>query len=245
MAYSAFVDTCKGIEEGRISLDDAMRTAHSEAPEKHQEEEAVRPEAVPADRTHEGSVDIHFNGEKVTASYDRDEDFRKIVKSMGFIWADSWVRTPGEMAGTRENIAAELGSRLLNAGFSVRFDDQETMDRAVSGDYTPMCRRWIKADEKGFGIIWGKEDDLYSDAKSIPGARYDSGTVTVPDRSWAAVQDFAEKHGCRITAKAQEKLDSLSGASRTVNQAPVQKPEYNEVDVLKSSREILPDLKDD
>ena len=51
--------------------------------------------------------------------------------------------------------------------------------------------------------------------------------------------------GYSFTAKAQEKLDRLSGAAQAVEPAPVKKPDYQEQDVLKSSREVLPDLRDD
>ena len=81
-------------------------------------------------------------------------------------------------------------------------------------------------------------------AKSLPGALYDSPGVTVPERSWDALTDFAARYGYRFTAAAQDKLDRLSGAARAVEPAPVRKPEYEERDVLNSSREVLEDLKD-
>lgn len=245
--YAVSEDTMKGIVDGRITLEDAMKTLHpeDEKPAEQPEEKPVRPEAVPENRKHPGSVDIRFDGVRVIAAYEKDEDFRQVVKFMDFVWKDAWTCKPGEMNGTAEDIAAELGSRLLNKGFAVRFDTHEIMDRAVSGDYTPMCRRWIKSAPEGFGIVWGREDDLYYTARKLPGARYEFGTVTVPERSWAAVMDFASRYGFRITAKAQEKLDRLSGSAQAVAPAAVRKPEYNETNVLESSREVLADLRDE
>lgn len=248
--YTICEDTMRAIRDGRITVEDALKTLHPEEAEKPAEqpdEKPVRPEAVPESRKHPGSADIHFDGVRVTAVYEKDEDFRRIVKSMDFVWKDAWTCKPGEMNGTAEDIAAELGARLLNNGFAVRFDSQEILDKAVAGDYNPMCHRWIKSSYDGFGIIWGREDDLYHQAKSLPGAKYVSisGCVNVPERSWAAVVDFAARYGCRITAKAQEKLDRLSGSVQAVAPAAVRKPEYNETNVLESSREVLDDLRDD
>ena len=184
----------------------------------------VRPEAVPENRKHSGSVDIRMADGKVVALYDKDEAFREIVKGMGFVWGNGWVRTPSEMAGTAENIIAELGSRLLNAGFAVRFDSEELMGKAVAGDYQPMCRRWVKyGGQDHFTVIWSKSDDLYKEARTLPGAKYNSasGGMDIPNRSWAALKDFAEKRGLRITMKAQKILDELAGVSQTVEPAPV------------------------
>ena len=74
---------------------------------------------------------------------------------------------------------------------------------------------------------------------------YDRPGVAVPERSWAAVADFAARYGYRFTAKAQEKLDALSGAAQTVAPEKTKEPQYQETDVLKSSRDVLDDLKDD
>lgn len=247
--YAISEDTMRSIVDGRVTLEDAMRTLHPEEEKSAEqpEEKPVRPEAVPETRKHPGSVDIRFDGIRVNAVYEKDEDFRKIVKSMDFVWKDAWTCKPGEMNGTAEDIAAELGSRLLNNGFAVRFDSQAILDKAVAGDYIPMRHRWIKTSYEGFEIIWGRNDNLYHQAKSLPGAKYVSltGSVTVPERSWAAIVDFAAMYGCGITAKAQEKLDRLSGSAQAVAPAAVRKPEYNETNVLESSREVLADLRDE
>lgn len=206
-----------------------------------------RPEAIPEAMEHDGSVDLKIDGNTVIAIYEKNIDFMAIVKSMGFKWKDHcWALSSGEQTGTTENIVAELGNRLLNAGFAVRFDTQENMDAAVNGTYTPICRRWITSHPNGFLIKWDRlADDHYLAAKSLPGARYESPGMVVPERSWDSVIDYANKYGYRIAAKAQEKIDRLSGASHLVVPAPIKNPEYPEVDVLSSSREIIPDLKDD
>ena len=224
---------------------EAKAEAKPEAPNPQAQPAPERPEAQPKNRKHEGAADVKVSGAMVTALYSKDESFRDLVKGMGFAWKDGrWQIESTERNGAAADICAELGSRLLNAGFAVRFDSRELMDKAVTGDYTPMCRRWIMSNSRGFYITWGREDDHYRAAKSLPGASYDSPGVIVPERSWDALTDFATKYGYRFTAKAQEKLDHLSGMAQAVAPAPVKKPEYLETDVLKSSREVLDDLKD-
>ena len=205
----------KAVNSGEMTLAEAL-AEFCEKPEAAQKQKTVRPEAVPEARKHDGSVDITVADGKVTAVYAKDETFREIVKELGFVWSDAWIRTPSETAGTAENIIAELGSKLLNRGFAVRFDSQDLLDKAVSGDYTPMCRRWIKASSSGFGIVFARDERVYSDARALPGAKYEMGTVYVPERSWQAILGFADKHGFRLTASAQEKMDLLSGAAVSV-----------------------------
>ncbi|MBO4793599.1 MAG: hypothetical protein J5556_03415 [Deltaproteobacteria bacterium] len=238
----------KTMAQAEKEIDALIAAPAQEAPRQpapQAEEKPARPEAVPETRKHDGSADIRVDGSTVLALYARNDDFMAIVKALGFTWKSGWTLTCGERTGSPENVAAELGSRLLNAGFAVRFDSQEILDKAVSGDYTPMCRRWIRSSSKGFYIEWGKEDDHYRAAKSIPGAAYDAPGVQVPERSWSAVMDFAAKYGYRVTAKAQEALDRLSGAAQLVSPQPAKEPAYQENNVLTSSREVLEDLKDD
>ena len=207
----------------------AQPKAEPEAQPQPQEQPAPqRPEAQPETRKHEGAADVTASGNMVSAVYAKDESFREIVKAMGFAWKDGrWQIEAAERTGKAEDISAELGSRLLNAGFAVRFDSREIMDMAVTGSYTPMCRRWIASRAGGFYITWSREDDHYRAAKSLPGAVYDSPGVIVPERSWDALTDFAARYGYRFTAMAQDKLDRLSGAARAVEPATVRKPEYS------------------
>lgn len=197
------------------ALIDAPKEAKTEAKPQPQATETapVRPEAIPETRKHDGSVDIRIDGATVLALYAKDDTFMAIVKKLGFRWASGWTLATGERTGTPENVVVELGNRLLSAGFAVRFDTQALLDQAVRGEYTPMCRRWVQSHSKGFYITWERDDDLYREAKSIPGAQYDSPGMVVPERSWAAVTDFAARYGYRFTAKAQAKLDALSGAA--------------------------------
>ena len=232
----------EAIKSGNIPAEEKAEEKKEE-PEQKQE----RPTAIPENQKHSGCADIRIDGGKVTVAYDRDETFRGIVKGMGFTWDSGWVLKLDETTGTAENVCAELGSKLLNAGFSVRFDTQEIMDAAVSGDYTPHHMRWIWSRKAGgFYAEWGERSDiLYKEIMSIPGAKYSAPGVVIPERSWDALADYAEKHDFRFTAKAKALMESLAGSTSVVAPEKVKKPEYQEKNVLETSREVLADLRDD
>ena len=224
--------------------------------EKAAEEEAKADEAtiaVPNDRRHAGVADIKVVEDRVSAAYVKDEDFRALVKELGYSWdagSAAWNLKITATTDTAEERAAELGNRLLNAGFAIRIQDAETLRRAVSGDYEPMTYRWIcrRNGTDQFFIRWGRDDDLYSQAKRLPGARYDKPGVLVPGSEYTAVLDFADVHGFRLTVGAKELLEEMRATTTTVTPAPVKKPEYNEHpldDVLNSSRDIIDDLKEE
>ena len=234
------------------------RFANGEAQAREQAEaEAAAKEdtatiAVPEERKHDGEANITASEEKVSVTYPKDEAFRALVKALGYRWdaaSASWYLTISEKTGTAAERAAELGSRLLNAGFAVRIQDPETLRNAVEGRYEPMCQRWIDADDgqKCFVITWGA-DDLYEKARSLPHSRYSFGRITVPYKELEAVREFAHTYGFRMTAKAQATLDRHDAATVVVKPAEAKRPQYDEhptSEVLASSREVLDDLKDE
>lgn len=231
----------EAIKSGNIPAEEKAEEKKEE-PEQKQE----RPTAIPENQKHSGCVDINIGSGKVNAIYDRDETFRGIVKSLGFNWSGEWSLKIDETTGTAENVCAELGSKLLNSGFAVRFDTPEIMNAAVSGNYTPMHMRWVYSRSNGFYVFWAeRSDNIYMDAKSIPGAKYDAPGVFIPERSWDALADFAEKYDFRFTAKSAEKMDKLAGTTEVVDPEKPKKAVYHEKNVLDSSREVLDDLRDE
>lgn len=228
----------------------ADQTEAQLASEAAAETEAI---AEPQERRHDGIVDIRAADDRVSAAYRKDDSFRELVKALGYRWnaAESvWFLTIGSKTGTAADRAAELGSRLLNAGFAVRIQDAETLRRAVAGEYEPTTSRWVAriAGTNDFIITWGREDSYYDQAKRLPGARYDRPGIRVPGREYEAVLDFADTCGFRLTQGANALVDELNAATRVVAPAPVKEPTYDEhpvADILNSSREVLEDLKED
>ena len=207
--------------------------------------------AEPENRSHDGIVDIKASEQCVRAAYRKDDDFRELVKGLGYRWNgnyNAWQMKISEKTGTAAERAAELGNKLLNAGFAIRIQDPETLQNAIDGNYEPMTSRWISTSENAFFITWAKDDDFYDRARMLPGAKYSRPGIRVPNREYEAVLDFAGTYDFKLTQTAQELVQQMQSASRVVTPASAKVAEYNErpvADILNSSRDILEDLMDD
>ena len=185
------------------------------------------PVATPAKIEHDGIVIIKRDIEKnVLAIYLKDEDFIEIVKALGFRWDWNnrhWKMEITKRTGTAENVIAELGNKLLNAGFSVRFETQELLEAAVKGDYQPKDDKWAAYLDTGyFDIKWGYEDKLLDVALTLPGAiKVSKYEVKVAERHYLAILDFIEQCQIQVTQTAQKRLDELvSGECAVKPHAP-------------------------
>lgn len=207
--------------------------------------------AQPVEQTHEGVVDIRASEQRVTAAYRKDDDFRKLVKSLGYSWMASegvWGMAIGLKTGTAAERAAELGNKLLNAGFAIRIQDAETLRNAIEGNYEPMTHRWIAKLDEDFYITWAYDDSFYDQARRLPGAKYKKPGMRVPSREYGAILDFAQTYDFRLTPGAQELVNEMQSKSTVVTPAAPKAPEYDEhplSDVLNTSREVLDDLIDE
>lgn len=233
--------------------------ADTETPEEAELRKAAEEEmiTVPQDQTHGGVVEITVTDTEVSARYDKDDDFRAVVKRLGYRWdADRriWCKSIGITTGAAQERAAELGSNLLNAGFAVQIADPETRAAAVNGDYQPEHRRWItayfKGDYKGRLCIRLPErgDGMYEKARAIKGSRYCRPNVAVPAKRWREVLDFAELNDYRISPGAQKIIAAQKAAIITVTPAPARAAEYHEIDpagIMDSGADVLADLIDD
>ena len=176
-----------------------------------------KPVAHPEKQIHEGIAVVTQDGEYVVAIYDKNKVFIEIVKRVGFRWntaKQEWRLVSGERTGTIDSICAEAGNRLLLAGFAVRFDTQSILEKAVKGDFAPICQRWITSDDEGFLYLrWERDakEDLYQIAQTLPKARYDheNYAIKVPIEHADAVEDFAEKYGFKISKATQERIRNI------------------------------------
>jgi hypothetical protein len=206
--------------------------------------------AEPQDRKHGGIVGIQVTDQSVSAKYRKDDDFRDLVKDLGYTWDSktfAWSMQIGARTGTAIERAAELGNKLLNAGFAIRIQDANTLRDAVEGNYKPMAHRWVAMLRDQFFITWAKSDDLYKTARSLPTAKYHAPGVLVRETEYEAVADFAQAYDFKLTAGAQELMDKMRASSATVLPGAAKEPQYNENTphgILGSSREIISDLKD-
>lgn len=160
----------------------------------------------------EAIAEIHVNGQTITVlSPERREDFRELVRfELGYTWENGrWHRQIAAQHGTVEDRAAELGHRLLAAGFPVCILRDDIRSKAVAGDFAPECTRWIRTRLTGeytgwFAIHWGWHEDFYAAAKRLKRSRYAKPAVVVPPEQWEEVLDFAHLYDFRLSALAQE-----------------------------------------
>lgn len=251
---SWWIDNRDSLLRSFLRLCDHVRNNPAEYVISKAEEADLKDDAItvaePEQRAHDGIVDITVAEGCVSATYRKDDSFREVVKTLSYSWnggRSAWCLQIGETTGTAQERAAELGNKLLNAGFAIRIQDPDTLRNAIEGNYEPMTHRWIRAqtNSKGFSIAWSYGDDVYWQARKLPGAKYASSRMLVPAREYEAVLDFAEAYGFHLTPDAQRLVDSLMGT--VVVPAARKDAAYDEhpiSEILSSSREIIDDLKD-
>lgn len=155
---------------------------------------------------------------------EKREDFRELVRfKLGYSWdkiKSRWVKPLNFKAGNPQERVAELGHRLLIAGFPVRIFDETVKGMVIKGQYEPECHRWISKRTTGtyagwFSLSWPREEDFYKAAKKLPGSRYDKPDVIVPAEQFEQVLDFAEMYGFKLSPGAQK----LAETARRIKEA--------------------------
>ncbi len=188
--------------------------AENDIPEDvKQEEIEIRENLTIAPETENlksGVVEITYNDNVLYAKYIKDVDFIRIVKDLNYKWEGVWCKNITEYTGAFEERAAELGNILLANGFTVRFPNAESKEKAVAGDFEAENDRWVKYNTEvdKLAVTWkSKNNDLYESAKKLPGARWSSGSMKVKTEFYREVEDFAETMGFSISNLAREKIE--------------------------------------
>ena len=203
-----------------------------------------------------GIVKIVATTEKVTVFYEKNEKFREIVKNLNFKWEESkWERKLSELTGTYIDRAAELGNKLLNAGFIICILDEKIRNKAINGEFEVECDRWIKSDIENNKLIikwYEKNDYMYNAARKIKTSKWNSDikAVTINISHFSEVQEFAEIYKCNFTEKALNFIEQYKNELANVKKVePVKTKDNVKEDglknILNSSREVLDDLRED
>ena len=208
---------------------------------------------VPETDTPKGGIVEIKVGKDIEAIYEKDDDFRKIVKDHGYEWSGkAWEKKITEWTEPAGERVAELGNALLNAGFTVRFPDRESMEKAISGEFEKECHRWIRWHaKKCLSISWkGHNDTVYKAALKISGARYSEGLVLAPVERYCEIEDFASTLGFRFSKKALAEIErfKLEEVHFRKTDAAKLTEEMSDEDKLKAQLEksgVIEDLKDD
>jgi len=194
-------------------------------------EATVRPEkpvteTVAEIRAGEKFVEVSFP--------EKREDFRQLVRyQLGYSWNKEkliWRRDLKVTNGTPHDRAAELGNRLLAAGFPIRIFDDTLRVHAVYGTFEPESKRWVAKRTSGkydgwFAISWPYGEDFYQSAKRLRGSRYDKPFIVVPSEQYQEVLDFAEMYQFSISDGAKQLIDTAKAVREGALTASVKTPE--------------------
>jgi hypothetical protein len=235
-----------------------IKTEDEKAEDKAIEEIKKESTVYPSNKVTEAVAEIRYTKDKISTSIDhKNEDFINIVKSLGYKYYSKWQRNIDYTAGKVEDRVAELGNKLLNKGFPIMVLDEAVRNNAINGIYEKEHTRWIyiriRGDYAGcLAIKWqGHNNSLYETAKSIPGAHWSNGYMVLKVMHYKEVQDFADLYNFKFTQKA---LEAIEEYKRETEKIPIVNPvkvteeqqQDNKLeDILKSSSDILEDLKDD
>ena len=241
-----------------LFLEEYWEAKRGEIPKEVQEEiDSQKVTVCPESGAKKSGVVSICTGSTVSAKYVKDNDFMEIVKSLRFKWDGKnsvWVKQITEFTGSANDRAAEIGNKLLAAGFTVQFPDADVKNAAVAGDYVAECTNWVKwASGHGkLAVVWdGMDDQLYNAAKMLPGAKWGCGAMLVPVEFFREVQDFAENMGFSISGVARKKIREYLEKEHGFEGVSVATPKRSQKHagedlkkVLKSSGAIIQDLLD-
>lgn len=244
-----------------MMMNDAYSHIKDNVVEESAAAEAAKAEAtmMPQNISHD-KVSITISDTKVCARTTKDEDFRTIVKGLGFRWSsdeNQWIKKITEYTGSAQERAAELANTLLHAGFPVECFDDDVRRMALEADFAPECRRWVKLVISGpndgmlsIRIPSDNRQEIYDAARAIsPKAIYRDGCVLVPIHLCDLVEDFASIHGFNLSGAASKAISEyhykLATAERVTPDSPKVKEHTNKLrEILESEDAVLPDLMD-
>lgn len=233
---------------------EALRILYSPDPKATTENKEDSVILAPKEKKSGTLVTVTYTETQVTVESPKDPTVIQTVKAAGFRWNDyAWKLDIDVLTGKASDRAAEIANKLLNAGYQVTVP-ASIRQAAVSGNYEPRCTRWIsryKDDDDHVYVSWNRDDDMYYHAKEITGAKWVSRRgMRVPTSSADEIEDFAQLYGFQITDGAKEAIAEYRKSVTIV--APesgktAEKKDGKEAldNILKSSRDVIEDLKDD
>lgn len=221
---------------------------------KEMEEEEATLTVEPEKRKKEGIASISVENNSIMARYIKDDEFREIVKSLGYSWEGVWCKKINECSGPEADRVAELGNKLLANGFTVRFPNKEALNMAVSGKFSPECDNWVKynTEKEMLAVSWkGHNDKLYQEAKKLSGSKWYRGSMLVPVEFYNEVLDFADTMGFQISKRAKSEIESFKEEEAKFIKEDVKEAVFEEKDGKEELRKqlekagVIEDLRDE
>lgn len=206
----------------------------------------------PEDAITNVATEIIVKKDEIQVKFEKNDNFIDIVKSLNFSWEGIWKRDINYLTGSSKDRAAELGNKLLNAGFPICILDEETRNNAINGVFEPECDRWINVrgsdDYKGWlSIRWYDKSNLYDKARKLPGSKWSNPSVVVRIEHYKEVEEFAELYNFKFSNAALETINEYKESLKEVKivdptKVEKEKPKDGLKEILNSSTEILDDL---
>lgn len=231
-----------------------IKTEEKVIEQKQEKEVKLESTVFPESKITNAVAEITYSDDKIQVKFEKNERFREIVKGLGYKWEGVWERKITMTTGTAEDRAAELGNKLLNAGFPICILDETVRNNAINGEYEEECTRWImkRKDKNKLVVKWeGYSDKMYNLAKSLPGARWDNGML-VDIGHYKEVEEFARLYSFKFSPGALEAIEKYKEEelSKVEKVAPaevkeVENPKDGLEEILKSNDDILDDLRED
>ncbi len=216
------------------------------------EKEAI---IVPENAITNSIARIVYENNEIVVTFEKNDKFIEIVKKLGYKWINgAWRKEITNTTGTATERIAELGNKLLAAGFPVKIYDHIAREKAINADYEPERNKWIYLRTSGkyegwLVIKWqGRNDSLYQIARKLSGSKWDNGVV-VKVEYFEEVEEFARLYDFKFTDATLKAIQEYKEAYQN-SVTTVEKPKETESrdglkEILESSTEILDDLKDD
>lgn len=147
-----------------------------------------------------------------------DEVVGLVKERLGYKWSGgAWRGVYAANSSVVDDRVCEIAAKILKCGYAVELPKQEFVSRVVNGEYKPYNpRRIFQFGDDKFIIYWGKDEDWYRVSKRLPGAEWNrkEGGVAVPAKSWALVEDFAERNKFDLSPGAQKLIAVSKEADR-------------------------------
>lgn len=233
---------------------EALKTDEQKVEEKRAIDIKLESTVYPENKITDGIVEIKVFEEKIEVIFEKNDKFREIVKNLRYSWNGRWERKINELTGSAEDRAAELGNKLLNAGFPICILNEKIREKAVKGEYEQECDRWIMLRNEGdyagrLAITWYDKSNIYDKARKLPSSKWDKPSVIVKIEYYKEVEEFAELYSFKFTSKARKAIDEYIKKLQNVeivNPIVVDKeqPKDGLQEILNSGCDILDDLKD-
>ena len=204
------------------------------------------------------SVDNGIQTVEITS--EKNDEIILICKELGYKWNPNkkvWYRNVYECTKEAEvDSLAEIANALLSNGFCVRVYNKEARDKAVSGDFNILCKRWIRLIDDKFIYEFPRNDKIYQIAKSVKGTRWNlnNSRLETPSSSYREVIDFAKNNDFCLSNSAKKWLEKkemdISETIASIEKTIEEKKEERRKKLEKKKQEekenkVLDDLLDD